>query len=77
MLKFGKGGDYMKQAIIIWNDLKTTTICGKYAFRIALNFLDKMGVFDRFSFFETADTYFFWDYEVGIEWIIKPRKAGN
>lgn len=65
----------MKQVIILWNDGETTTICGKYAFRIALNYLDKLGVFNRFGFIEVNNTYFFIDDDIGIEWIIKPREV--
>ena len=67
----------MKQAIIIWNDKKTTTIIGKYAFRIALNFLVKMGVFDTFGFREIGDTYFFFQYNVIIEWDMLPSERGE
>lgn len=67
----------MKQAVIIWNDKKTTTISGKYAFRIALNFLVKMGVFDTFGFMEIGDTYFFYQDKVSIEWVILPSERGE
>lgn len=66
----------MKQAIIIWNDKKTTTIAGKYAFRIALNFLVKMGVFDTFGFMEIGDTYYFYQDKVTIEWVVLPSERG-
>ena len=65
----------MKQVIILWNGGETTTICGKYAFRIALNYIVKLGVFSRFEFMEIGDTHFFIDNEVEIDWIIKPRKG--
>lgn len=65
----------MKQVFILWNDGETTTICGKYAFRIAINYLDRLGVFNRFDFLEIHDTYFFIDDDIEIEWIIKPRKV--
>ena len=67
----------MKQVLIIWNDKKTTNIAGKYAFRIALNFLVKMGVFDTFGFMEIGDTYFFYQDKVNIEWVILPNERGR
>ena len=65
----------MKNAIIIWNSGETTTITGKWAFRIALNYLSRLGVFERFDFWEVNDTCIFIDDEVKIDWIIKPRKG--
>ena len=65
----------MKQVIIIWDDGEHTTIAGKHAFRIALNWLDKLGEFEKFSFIEVGNTYFFIHNNHRIEWVIKPRKG--
>ena len=64
----------MKQIIIIWENGEYTTIAGKHAFRIALNWLDKIGEFEKFSFFEIGNTYFFIHNDHRIHWIIEPRK---
>ena len=65
----------MRQVIIIWDNGEQTTITGKHSFRIALNWLDKIGMFDHFSFFEIGNTNFFIHNEHRIDWIIKPRKG--
>lgn len=64
----------MKQVIIIWENGEHTTISGKNAFRIALNWLNKIREFENFSFYEVGNTHFFIHNYHRIEWFIKPRK---
>ena len=65
----------MKLVNIIWENGEHTSIAGKHAFRIALNWLDKIGEFEKFSFMEVGNMYFFVHNDRRIDWFIKPRKV--
>ena len=67
----------MKLVNIIWENGEHTSIAGKHAFRIALNWLDKLGEFEKFSFFESGNMYFLIHKNHRIHWIIEPKKGSK